>query len=121
MDLLKKHKTADALAAVGFIIAALTRSKVIAVIAFVILFSNALGLKTNHLLVDIWDKITHVIGRVVTTVLLTVIFFLFFTPLAWLYRKFNKNSVEDFFGKKPDTYFKTVRDSFPPQLFEKMW
>lgn len=121
MDLLKKYKTADALAAVGFIIAALTRSKVIAVIAFVILFSNALDLRTNHWLVDIWDKVTHFIGRVFTTVLLTVIFFVFFTPLAWLYRKFNKKSLEDFFGKKPDTYLKTVSDTFPSQLFEKLW
>ncbi len=52
-----------------------------------------------------WMKVAHVIGGVVTTVLLTTVFFLVFTPVALVLKLFGKDHLERRINKAAATYW----------------
>ena len=67
-----------------------------------------------------WLKFSEVLGAVMSRVVMTLIFFFFLTPIALLYRLFNR-AAADHFLKKRDIYWRAAEGSFTKESFEKPW
>ncbi len=61
------------------------------------------------------------IGRINSRILLTLIFFLFLTPIAWLYRLFNRTLVDHFLADTRASTFQERNHRWEPADFEKIW
>jgi hypothetical protein len=68
-----------------------------------------------------WLAFAHWIGRINSRILLTLIFFLFLTPIAWLYRLFNQSLVEHFRTDSRASTFQERNHRWEPADFEKIW
>ena len=66
-----------------------------------------------------WMKLAMAMGFVMSRVVLTVLFFLFLVPLAFISRLFRKRSMR----LKPggDSYFKTRNFEYNRESFENVW
>lgn len=79
-------------------------------------FSNYLARKINF----IWLKIGMVLSYIVPNILLTIIFYLFLTPIALLSRLFGeKNQLN--LKNLDSSIFKVRNSSFSKESFEKPW
>lgn len=65
-----------------------------------------------------WYKIASILGNISSKILLSLIFFLLLSPLAFLYRKFNKDTFQ--LKKKNNAWFNR-NYKFEKKDLEKMW
>jgi len=65
-----------------------------------------------------WLKFSELLGAVMSRLIMTLIFFLFLTPLAALYRLFNR-AAADHFHKKRASYWRVVEEKFTKESFER--
>ncbi len=121
MDKTKQFKTAAALASVALFISLLKHSTAGVIGVVVFLVAMAFDMAAVRWIITGWEKLTHFIGQVLTKVLLTVIFYLLFTPLSWLFRLFNKKLVAKFFSTGDESYFLKNPEDITPAFFERMW
>mgnify|MGYP003671210080 CR=1 FL=1 len=68
----------------------------------------------------LWHKLGHLWGMVVSKILLTIVFFLFLTPLAWFYKLFAQSDLLDL-RNKSDTLFKERNLVLDKKTFENPW
>ena len=76
----------------------------------------------NEYFAWIWMAFARMIGTVNSKILLTIIFYLFLTPVSVLYRAISGSpilTVED--GKDRDTYFVSRNKTFTEEDFEAPW
>jgi hypothetical protein len=73
----------------------------------------------STLIVRAWLGFSRGIGAINTTVILTLTFFLFLTPIALLYRIFNKKSVHYFKKRADKSYFVDEQRSYTKESFER--
>lgn len=66
-----------------------------------------------------WMKLAHVMGWVMSKVILTVVFFVFLLPMALLVRAFGKTSVK--VKKEGDSYYKTRDFLYNKESLEQVW
>ena len=89
------------------------------IVSFVVgltgIFSTWLSMKITWL----WFGLAKILGKIVNTILLTIVFYLFLTPLALLYRIFNRDPL--LMRKSYDSYFITRNITFDKASFEKPW
>ena len=55
-----------------------------------------------------WMKVAHLIGGVVTAIILSVIYFLIFTPISILLKLLGRDHLQRDFSKKNSTYWEKV-------------
>jgi type IV secretory pathway TraG/TraD family ATPase VirD4 len=67
----------------------------------------------------VWFGLATILGKIVSNVLLTLVFFLFLTPLAFFYKLFNKDPLK--LKSKYPSYFVTRDIIFSKESFEKPW
>lgn len=68
----------------------------------------------------VWMKLTWLLSLIVPNILLSVIFFLFLTPIAWLSRLFGeKNQLT--LKNTQSSMFRDTNKSFNPASFENPW
>lgn len=58
---------------------------------------------------QIWDRIGEVLGRINTTILLFIVFFLMITPLGFIMRLFGKTQLNTKFKNKSSSYWQTSK------------
>ena len=76
--------------------------------------------KVTERIIWLWLKITEILGLIMPNVLLTIVFYLFLTPLALLNRiNRNKNALQ--LKNHSKTTFVTKRKEFSPSSLEKIW
>lgn len=68
-----------------------------------------------------WMKFGHVIGTFNSKLILAIIFFLILTPIAFLFRLFNRQLVDHFKVNNRSTYFDDLNKSYVKSDFEKLW
>ncbi len=68
-----------------------------------------------------WMKFGHVIGTFNSKLILTIIFFVVLTPIAFLFRLFNRHLVDHFKVNNRSTYFDDLNKSYVKSDFEKLW
>ena len=66
----------------------------------------------------LWDLLTKSIGYVVSRIILSSIFYLFLTPIAFLYRVFNKNT---FAKRQGDSFFRAREHTFKMKDLKNPW
>jgi len=67
----------------------------------------------------IWMKLAHLLGYIIPNILLTIVFFLFLCPIAFLSRFFNKDPL--MLSKKYKTYFLDTHKGIDKKSLEKTW
>jgi hypothetical protein len=67
----------------------------------------------------LWMKLAHVLGYVMSRVLLTLIFFLFLVPLAFFSKLAGKNSVQ--LKRKTSSYFTDRNFTYTKESLENVW
>lgn len=91
------------------------------IISAIFLLMALFGGKFSLLLAKGWIKFGQIIGTILTKILLAMIFYLFVTPLGFLYRIFNREIYLFFKESKRDTFFKDVNIKYKKEDFEKLW
>lgn len=91
-----------------------------------LMISIAVGLiaifseKANDKIIWIWNKLTEVLGLIMPNVLLTIVFYLFLTPLAWLNRINRKRNPLQLRNETSSTFI-SKRKEFSKASLEKIW
>ncbi|GHU82073.1 hypothetical protein FACS189415_1840 [Bacteroidia bacterium] len=78
-------------------------------------FSDYLTKKVDFL----WMKLAWLLGLIVPNILLSIVFYVFLTPIAWLSRQGNKDPL--LLKNTKTSIFKEYRKSFNKTFFEKPW
>ena len=82
------------------------------------LFSPFLARKIAWL----WYKLAEILGRINSVIILTILFFLFLTPLAWLSKLFKKDEFRLRKKTDPDaSYFVERNHTFSKKDLENLW
>ena len=68
-----------------------------------------------------WLKFAEVLGAFNSRVILTLTFYVILTPLAFVYRVFNRQLVEHFRANRRQSYFEDLNKQYTPGDFEKSW
>lgn len=91
-----------------------------------LLISIAVGIlavfseKANDKIIWSWNKLAELLGLIMPNVLLSIVFYLFLTPLAWLNRiDRKKNPLQ--LRNNSDSMFITKRKEFSKVSLEKIW
>jgi hypothetical protein len=66
-----------------------------------------------------WMKLAHVMGWVMSKVILTIVFFVFLLPMALLVRAFGKSNVK--VKKEGNSYYKTRDFLYNKESLEQVW
>jgi uncharacterized membrane protein len=67
-----------------------------------------------------WNKLAEILGNIVPSILLSVVFFVFLMPISFLARLFKKDSL--MLSRKHSTFFiDTQNRQMDKQSFEKTW
>jgi hypothetical protein len=76
--------------------------------------------KANDKIILVWEKLTELLGYIMPNVLLSIVFYLFLTPLAFLNRlNRKKNPLQ--LKNSTNSVFITKRKEFSPESLEKIW
>ena len=76
--------------------------------------------KVNDKIIWTWNKLAEVLGLIMPNVLLTIVFYLFLTPLALLSRINNKKNPLQLKNNTNSTFI-SQRKQFTPESLEKIW
>jgi hypothetical protein len=86
------------------------------VIGLIAIFSE----KVNDKIIWTWNKLAEILGLIMPNVLLSIVYYLFLTPLAWLNRiDRKKNPLQ--LRNNSDSMFITKRKVFSKVSLEKIW
>ncbi len=91
------------------------------IISAIFLLLTIFGGRFTFFLAEGWIKLGQFIGTALTKIFLTLVFYLFVTPLGFFYRIFNREVYLFFKEKKRDTFFKDVNMEYKKEDFEKLW
>ena len=90
-----------------------------AMTALIIGLAGAISSFLAELIETIWMKLSGILSHIIPNILLTLMFYLFLTPLALIYRIFNKDSLK--LSDKYDSYFIDTDRKFNRDYFTKTW
>jgi len=90
-------------------------------IAALLTLGNALESRVTAALARGWMKFAAVLGAFNSRVILTLTFYLILTPLAFVFRIFNRPLVDHFRANKRQSYFEDLNKRYTPGDFEKSW
>jgi hypothetical protein len=68
-----------------------------------------------------WLKLAMLLGAINSKILLTLIFFLFLTPLSFFYRLLNKDTLQLKKNTAKNSYFVDRKHTYTKEDLEKMW
>jgi len=68
-----------------------------------------------------WLKFATALGNINSKIILAVIYFAVLTPVAFLFRIFNRPLVDHFRANKRTSYFDVLNKTYQKSDFEKMW
>lgn len=90
-------------------------------IAILLAFGNAFESRITAMVANYWLRFSLIIGRFNTTIILFIMFFFILTPIAFIYRRFNREKVHHFQNNLRNSYFDDVRKSHRKDDFDKLW
>ena len=97
-----------------------TENKTFFYVSLVVSGVGVFSLKSSILIEKIWFKISFVLSQIIPNILLSFIFFLILTPIAFLSKLFNSKT--DFSSKNnQNSTFKIQKKSFDKKSFERAW
>jgi len=90
-------------------------------VAFLLAIGNAFESRITSWIAEYWMKLAGILGKFNSKIILSVMFFIVLTPLAFVYRLFNRELVNHFRKNQRRSYFDDVNKSFTKSDFEKLW
>jgi hypothetical protein len=106
---------------VGFVLLSnYFHSKPLLILAIAIGLFGIFSEKANDKIIWTWTKLTELLGYIMPNVLLSIVFYFFLTPLAFinsLNRKKNPLQLKN----TTNSVFITKRKEFSPESLEKIW
>lgn len=90
-------------------------------VAFLLAIGNAFESRITSWIAEYWMKLAGILGNFNSKIILSVMFFIVLTPLAFVYRLFNRELVNHFRKNQRRSYFDDVNKSFTKSDFEKLW
>ena len=121
MNRLETLKTITVLAAAVLIAYLIFAADWLLWIALLLLIGNAFETRITGAIADYWMRFASVLGRINAKIMLALIFFVILTPIAFLYRMFNREAVARFRENRQNSYFDDVNKSYIREDFEKVW
>lgn len=97
------------------------KKNVFVFLSFGLLLVSLVSSRSASVISDLWLKFSYRIGKVNNTVLLFISFYVFVTPVAFLYRLFVRDPLFLKKNKDTKTYFHTRNHSFKKEEFDKTW
>ena len=106
---------------VGFVLLSnYFHSKQLLILAIVIGLLGIFSEKANDKIIWVWSKLTELLGYIMPNVLLSIVFYFFLTPLAFVNRlNRKKNPLQ--LKNNSSSVFITNRKEFTPESLEKIW
>ncbi len=95
-------------------------SKPLLIIAIAIGVISILSENANDKIIWTWNKISEILGLIMPNILLTLVFYLFLTPLAWLNRINRKRNPLQLRNESISTFI-SKRKEFSKASIEKIW
>jgi hypothetical protein len=90
-------------------------------VAVLLTLGNAVESRFTAALARYWMKFAARLGDFNSRVILIATFYLILTPLAFVYRIFNRSRVDHFRANKRQSYFEDLGKTYTPADFEKTW
>ena len=90
-------------------------------VALLLTLGNAFESRLTTALASYWMKFAAILGAFNSRVILTVTFYLILTPLAFVYRIFNRPLVDHFRANNRQSYFEDINKTYTQADFEKTW
>jgi len=92
------------------------------IVATVIGVAGVLSPFLAGIIAKVWYKLAEILGRINGFIILTILFYLFLTPLAWLSKLFKKDELQLKKKTDPDaSYFVERNHTFSKKDLENMW
>ena len=106
---------------IGFILLSnYFHSKSLLIISIIVGLTSVFSEKANDKIIWIWNKLTDLLGMIMPNVLLTIVFFLILTPLAWLNRINRKKNPLQLRNETISTFIEK-RKKFSKSSLNKIW
>jgi len=121
MTKLETHKTITVLTLACLVAYLIFEGTWLLVVAIALCLGNAAESRITTAIAAYWMRFAAILGRVNTRIILSAMFFLVLTPIAFLYRLFNREKVEHFRVNRRSSYFDDVQKTFGREDFEKLW
>ena len=89
---------------------------------FISLSIGLAGLASKYLsdkIEFVWLQLAKILSYIIPNILLSLIFYFLLTPLAFLFRLFNKDVLK--LSNKHDSYYDNVNDIMDKDSFHKTW
>lgn len=84
---------------------------------------GVLGLTSSylrHIIIKLWFKLSWMLSLIIPNILLSIIYYLFLTPIAILYSFFGKNDPL-MLSNKNSTTFKDIEKEYTAENFNNPW
>ncbi len=121
MDKLETSKTITVLTLAFLIAYLIFDMKWLLWIAILLSLGNAFESRITTALAKYWMQFAAFLGKINSRIILTLMFFFLLTPIAFLYRLFNRDKVDHFLANKRSSYFDDTGKSYRREDFEKTW
>lgn len=113
------YKTILTIVAGFLVLAYVFTSQTLIYVATAIGVLSLLSKHIANLFIWIWDKIALVLGYINTRILLSVLFYVFLVPIAFLSRLFSKDNMH--LKKSEGSIFYVRNHTYEPKDLENMW
>lgn len=115
-------ETISVLAFVCIIFGILFKIEALFYIALALLFTGIFLGNLSYRIAKLWMRFADLLGHINTRIILTAIFFLLLTPLAFIYRLFHGDSL-NIKNRKVDgkSYWHNRTHIYQPKDFDNMW
>jgi len=120
-ETLKSYKTIEPVVLVLLLLYFFTQNWYFFWIAVALLCLNTFFIKISMFLALYWMKLALFLGTVNSKIILTLIYFLILTPLAYFFRIFNPSIKKHFKSRRKSSYFYDVKEDITPDFFIRQW
>ena len=117
---MKSHTTILSIVFGFFVINLFVNSHIIDYCLVAVMGVSLFSESISDLIEKLWNGLAKILGYIVPTILLTVVFFLILTPLALLAKLFKSKS-EYISENDSNSIFKNSNKSFDRKSFERAW
>lgn len=121
MDRLNLSKTLNGISLVLVILFLIFDKKWLLFLSALFLLVSIFGGRYSYAMAELWMKLGQFLGTVITKIFLTFVFYFLVTPLAFLFRIFNREIYLFFKDKRRDSFFKDINIEYKKDDFEKLW
>lgn len=121
MNRIDVFKTVNILALVSLIAFTIFSTQWLLWIAVILLLGNAMESRITTLIAEYWMKFAAILGNFNSKIILSLLFFVVLTPIAFVYRLLNRDLVAHFRLNVRQSYFDDIGKSYVKSDFEKIW